>query len=108
MLIDVIATQLVCIVFLYLLSYKERPKLQLQPRSKPTGSEEDKQSTASSIFGQAKPVDTLKKELEIERRLKEKEEAEKREADERHRKGSESKTRDGRKEGPQGQLRCFS
>ncbi|XP_048238555.1 eukaryotic translation initiation factor 4B-like isoform X1 [Haliotis rufescens] len=47
---------------------KERPRLQLQPRSKPsdgTGAEERK----SSIFGSAKPVDTSAREREIEDRL---------------------------------------
>ncbi|XP_046563643.1 eukaryotic translation initiation factor 4B-like isoform X2 [Haliotis rubra] len=47
---------------------KERPRLQLQPRSKPSdpnGAEERK----SSIFGSAKPVDTSAREREIEERL---------------------------------------
>ena len=56
---------------------KERPRLQLAPRSKPV-EDEDKDAGSSSIFGGAKPVDTLKKEQEIEDKLKrEKEEKEK-------------------------------
>jgi len=56
---------------------KERPRLNLAPRSKPVEGEDEKGSGQSSIFGGAKPVDTLKKEKEIEERLKrEKEEKE--------------------------------
>ena len=53
----------------------ERPRLQLQPRTKPL---EDKSGgrergeggrASSSIFGQAKPVDTAAREREIEERL---------------------------------------
>jgi len=56
---------------------KERPRLQLAPRSKPV-EDEDKEAGGSSIFGGAKPVDTLKKEQEMEEKLKrEKEEKEK-------------------------------
>ena len=52
---------------------KERPKLNLAPRSKAV--EEEGAGTQSSIFGGAKPVDTLKREKEMEERLqKEKEE----------------------------------
>merc|ERR1719464_384794 len=40
---------------------KERPRLQLAARSKPV-EDEDKEAGGSSIFGGAKPVDTLKKE----------------------------------------------
>lgn len=55
---------------------KERPKLALAPRSK---AKEDAEGGAaqSSIFGGAKPVDTVKKEKEIEEKLqREKEEKE--------------------------------
>ena len=46
---------------------KERPRLQLKPRSDRTASSEEKEtSTKSSIFGAAKPVDTAKKEAEID------------------------------------------
>merc|ERR1712098_840204 len=56
---------------------KERPRLNLAPRSKPAENEDEKGSGQSSIFGGAKPVDTLKKEMEIEERHKrEKEEKE--------------------------------
>ena len=55
---------------------KERPKLNLAPRSKPV--EDEGSGASSSIFGGAKPVDTLKKEQEMEERMKkEKEEKEK-------------------------------
>ena len=50
---------------------KERKKLQLQPRSKTT--EATSKETTSSIFGGAKPVDTTKKEREIEEKIKKKE-----------------------------------
>lgn len=56
---------------------KERPKLSLAPRSE---AKKDAEGGAaqSSIFGGAKPVDTVKKEKEIEEKLhKEKEEKEK-------------------------------
>lgn len=58
---------------------KERPRLNLAPRSKEVAESGDGPSSAtSSIFGGAKPVDTLKKEKEIEEKLqKEKEEKEK-------------------------------
>jgi len=53
---------------------KERPKLSLAPRSKPK-EEAEGGAAQSSIFGGAKPVDTVKKEKEIEEKLqKEKEE----------------------------------
>ena len=49
---------------------KERPRLQLKPRSDRTASSEEKEtSTKSSIFGAAKPVDTAKKEAEIDQKL---------------------------------------
>merc|ERR1719471_1036138 len=55
---------------------KERPKLALAPRSKPK-EEADSGATQSNIFGGAKPVDTVKKEKEIEEKLaREKEEKE--------------------------------
>ena len=50
---------------------RERKKLQLQPRSKPVDASSEQ--TSSSIFGDAKPVDTAKKEKEIEEKLKRKE-----------------------------------
>ncbi|XP_022805648.1 eukaryotic translation initiation factor 4B-like [Stylophora pistillata] len=48
---------------------RERPRLQLQPRTKPV--EETKGETAAdnSVFGGAKPVDTAAKEREIEEKL---------------------------------------
>ncbi len=52
---------------------KERPKLQLQPRTLPV--EEvgaPIPAASSSIFGAAKPVNTAAREREIEERLKEK------------------------------------
>lgn len=49
----------------------ERPRLQLQPRSKDLDSPKEEQSQGpSSIFGGARPVDTAAKELEVEERLK--------------------------------------
>jgi len=45
-----------------------RPKLNLLPRTKPAGSESN-QPKASSIFGDAKPVDTKTKELAIDRKI---------------------------------------
>merc|ERR1711936_1354723 len=51
---------------------KERPRLQLKPRSDRTASSEEKEtSSKSSIFGAAKPVDTAKKEAEIDQKLQE-------------------------------------
>ncbi|XP_067687671.1 eukaryotic translation initiation factor 4B-like isoform X2 [Haliotis asinina] len=47
---------------------KERPRLQLQPRSKPTDTNSTEERK-SSIFGSAKPVDTSAREREIEERL---------------------------------------
>ena len=58
----------------------ERPKLQLQPRSKPTEPEQTQGS--SSIFGGAKPVDTLSRELAVEERLRQKDEEEKKRLEE--------------------------
>jgi len=56
---------------------KERPKLALAPRSAKPKDESDGGAAQSSIFGGAKPVDTVKKEKEIEDKLqKEKEEKE--------------------------------
>merc|ERR1719309_1532818 len=55
---------------------KERPKLALAPRSKPKD-ESDSGATQSNIFGGAKPVDTVKKEKEIEEKLRAAEEARK-------------------------------
>lgn len=55
----------------------ERPRLQLQPRSKPPGSTDETDSgKTSSIFGGARPVDTATKEQEIEERKKKEEEEE--------------------------------
>lgn len=55
----------------FFLSAKERPRLQLKPRTKPV--EEAKpvpsESRSTSIFGGAKPVDTTAKEKEIEEKL---------------------------------------
>ena len=53
----------------------ERPRLQLQPRTKPpedtSGGRERGEGgrASSSIFGQAKPVDTVARDREIEERL---------------------------------------
>ena len=53
----------------------ERPRLQLQPRTKSLGSTSGGRErgeggrASSSIFGQAKPVDTAAREREIEERL---------------------------------------
>lgn len=56
---------------------KARPKLQLQPRSKPLeGSTNQSTAASSAIFGGAKPVDTASKEREIEERLAREREAE--------------------------------
>jgi len=48
---------------------KERPKLSLAPRSKPAEENSSAGSQSSSIFGGAKPVDTLAKEKAIEEKL---------------------------------------
>ena len=48
---------------------KERPKLNLQPRTKPIESPEVAES-AASIFGGAKPVDTAARERAIEEKIK--------------------------------------
>lgn len=56
---------------------KERPRLNLQPRTKPVGEVEKRQRSPgrnTSIFGLAKPVDTTQKEKEVETRLKEEQE----------------------------------
>lgn len=53
---------------------KERPKLQLKPRTLPIEDKNEPSST-SAIFGGAKPVDTAKKEQEIEAKLHAKEQA---------------------------------
>lgn len=52
-------------------SAKERPRLQLKPRSKPVeeAKPEPAESRSPSIFGGAKPVDTTAKEKEIEEKL---------------------------------------
>ena len=52
---------------MYIDTAKERPRLQIQPRSKPA--EKSGGETSSSIFGGAKPVDTAQREREIEERL---------------------------------------
>lgn len=70
----------------------ERRKLQLQPRSKPAEPKETRAS--SSIFGGAKPVDTLSKELAMEERLKQKEEEQRKRLEEgRARKEEEERVR---------------
>jgi len=46
---------------------KERPRLKLQPRSKPL--EAGQTSGSSAIFGGAKPVDTAARERQIEEKL---------------------------------------
>ena len=51
-----------------------RPRLRLQPRSKPLeDTPTDQPVSTSSIFGGAKPVDTAKREKEIEEKLMKKE-----------------------------------
>ena len=64
----------------------ERPRLLLQPRSKnlesPTNTNVD---TTSSIFGEAKPVDTATREMEVEERLKRENENKELRKDVRHR-----------------------
>jgi len=47
---------------------KERPRLKLQPRSKPL-EEAGQVSGSSAIFGGAKPVDTAARERQIEEKL---------------------------------------
>ena len=57
---------------------RERPRLNLQPRSKPAEKVEKAEkpkpssevSRQTSIFGSAKPVDTASKEREIEEKMK--------------------------------------
>merc|ERR1711879_574980 len=51
---------------------KERPRLQLQKRTAPV--EPAPASASSAIFGGAKPVDTAKKEREIEEKLQKQQE----------------------------------
>lgn len=48
---------------------KERPRLHLQPRTKPVDENKDEAVSGSSVFGGAKPVDTAAKEREIEEKL---------------------------------------
>jgi len=48
---------------------RERPRLQLAKRSAPVENAAPAETTKSSIFGGAKPVDTAKKEREIEEKL---------------------------------------
>lgn len=48
---------------------KERPRLQLQKRTKPIEEAGKVSNKSASIFGGAKPVDTAAKEREIEERL---------------------------------------
>lgn len=73
------------IVLLFTEAPKERPRLQLQARTTEKKEGEDAPAAApaaagsSSVFGGAKPVDTAKKEAEMERRAAEREE--KRKAD---------------------------
>ncbi|KAK3586289.1 hypothetical protein CHS0354_035690 [Potamilus streckersoni] len=55
---------------------KERPRLQLQPRSKPLENDATQSGRNTSIFGGAKPVDTLSRELAIEERLRREKESE--------------------------------
>ena len=53
-------------IFLFL-APRERPKLQLAKRTAPV--EAEPEAVTSSIFGGAKPVDTTRKEREIEEKL---------------------------------------
>ena len=56
---------------------KERPRLALAPRSKPKEEEGGDSTAPASIFGGAKPVDTVQKEKEMDEKLaREKEEKE--------------------------------
>lgn len=61
---------------------KERPKLNLQKRSKPIEEAGKPSERSSSIFGNAKPVDTAAREREIEERLLRQREMEIRQAEE--------------------------
>lgn len=58
---------------------KERRRLQLAPRTKPVNElPAPLEKSSSGIFGEAKPVDTRRREQEIEEKItKEKEEAKK-------------------------------
>lgn len=49
---------------------RERPRLNLQPRTKPVEKVPSEATRQSSIFGSAKPVDTAAKEREIEEKMK--------------------------------------
>ncbi|XP_059145398.1 eukaryotic translation initiation factor 4B-like isoform X2 [Physella acuta] len=53
---------------------KERPVLNLKPRTKPVENKENQPAARSSIFGAAKPVDTYAREKQIEEKLKHKDE----------------------------------
>ena len=53
----------------FFLVVRERPRLQLQPRTKPVEERKEEPTTGSSVFGGAKPVDTAAKEREIEEKL---------------------------------------
>ncbi len=64
-------------------SPEERPRLVLQPRSKPVETAEE-QNKASAIFGGAKPVDTAAREKEIEERMLKKREEDKERKEVRH------------------------
>lgn len=55
--------------FFFRIVVKERPRLQLQPRTKPVEETKDEPVSGSSVFGGAKPVDTAAKEREIEEKL---------------------------------------
>lgn len=48
---------------------KTRPKIEIQPRSIPIDANRAPAALPSSIFGEAKPVDTTKREMEIEAKL---------------------------------------
>ena len=48
---------------------RERPKLQLKPRTKSAEENEDVPAGSSSVFGNARPVNTAAKEREIEEKL---------------------------------------
>jgi translation initiation factor 4B len=48
---------------------RQRPKLMLTPRTKPVENEPEKVASSTSIFGNAKPVDTSARERQIEERL---------------------------------------
>lgn len=75
---------------MFVFAATERPRLKLQPRSKPRDAPDDT-AVPSAIFGGAKPVDTAAREKEIAARLeKDKTEKDSRESERRRYKSSGS------------------